>query len=67
MNLVDEAIRRAGTDTICPVPTAEEAYLRQCCDRVWITIRDRLVEAGQQKAADLVQEWCEPDWVKERK
>jgi len=63
--LVDEAIRRAGTDTICPVPTAEEAYLRQCCDRVWMMIRDQFTELGELRAANLVQQWCEPDWVRE--
>lgn len=63
MGLVEEAIQRAKTDTICPVPSAEDAYLRQCCDRVWFMIRDRLVEHGEVRAADLVQKWCGPDWV----
>jgi len=26
-------------------------------------IRDRLVEHGEVRAADLVQKWCGPDWV----
>ena len=63
--LVEEAIRRAGTDTICPVPSAEEAYLRQCCSQVWWMIRDQQQEVGETKAAGLVQKWCEPDWVRE--
>lgn len=60
-NLVDEAIRRAGTDTIGTQP---DAYLRQCCDRVWIMIRERLEAGGHTLAAALVQQWCQPEWVK---
>jgi len=58
--LVEEAIRRAGTDTICPVPSLQEAYRNQCCGRVWWMIRDQLQEAGEIRAADLVQKWCGP-------
>ena len=62
MNLVDEAIQHARGDTI---GVEEDAFLRQCCGRVWWFIRDRLAAKGLKEASDLVQEWCEPDWVKE--
>ena len=62
--LVEEAIRRAGTDTITPVPSLQEAYLRQCCDRVWTTLRDQLAEVGETRAAALIQTWCEPEWMR---
>jgi hypothetical protein len=62
LNLVDAAIQKANGDTI---GTEEDAYLRQCCGNVWTMIRDRLEAGGHSLAAALVQEWCEPEWVKE--
>lgn len=59
--LVDDAIQYAEGDTIGMEP---DAFLRQCCGRVWTMIRDRLEAAGEKKAAELVQDWCEPEWVK---
>lgn len=61
-NLVDEAILRASTDTIGVEP---DAYLRQCCGRTWMEIRDRLEAGGHRLAAALVQKWCQPDWVRD--
>lgn len=61
-NLVDKAIQKANGDT---VGIEEDAYLRQCCGNVWTMIRDRLEGGGHTLAAALVQEWCEPQWVKD--
>jgi hypothetical protein len=60
--LVDLAIQKANGDTI---GVEEDAYLRQCCGNVWTMIRDRLEAGGHTLAAALVQDWCEPDWVRE--
>jgi hypothetical protein len=62
-HLVDAAIMKANGDTI---GTEEDAYLQQCCGNVWTMIRERLEERGEKKAAELVQIWCEPDWVAEK-
>lgn len=59
--LVDEAIDHARGDTI---GMEEEAFLRQCCGRVWMLIRDRLEAAGEGRASSLVQVWCQPEWVR---
>lgn len=62
-HLVDAAIQYAKGDT---VGVEEDAFLKQCCSRVWMMIRDRLEERGEKKASELVQIWCEPDWVAEK-
>ncbi len=62
-HLVEAAILHAQGDTI---GVEEDAFLKQCCSRVWMMIRDRLEERDEKTASELVQIWCEPDWVAQK-